>query len=170
LSGLASELRTFSISSPGASLLHAQPLLWSCTSAAAAYRDQPALLAADSHIAAELVTPVRFERHGRAAVPPVLGVEVLGLGDVAGECHELDAGAAEPGRDRQRRRRDRRAGAVRVRSRSCSSWAGYCSTGRASTVCARPTASAPPAAGPERRSRQTRLLNDSVLSWSSIDG
>jgi hypothetical protein len=37
---------------------------------------------------------VGFELSGRAAVPPVLGVEVLGLGDVAGEPHELRAGTA----------------------------------------------------------------------------
>ena len=34
---------------------------------------------------------VRVELHGCAAVPPVLGVEVLGLGDVAVERPELDA-------------------------------------------------------------------------------
>jgi hypothetical protein len=44
---------------------------------------------------------VRFELLGRATVPPVLGVEVLGLGlgDVAGERHELRAElVAEVGR------------------------------------------------------------------------
>jgi len=38
---------------------------------------------------------VRFELHGRATVSPVLGVEVLGLGDVAGERQELRTGPGD---------------------------------------------------------------------------